>query len=401
MTISGATARILVDAPKSWILDPTATDADYAGLAQRAELLSSLIATPAVQDLIARRMGVSTDQIVTRSRITANVTAVLREPDLEQRATHILYAQRPYRLDMQADPNLPILNIYSQAPSTAEAVKLADAAVAAVKEHVERIEANERISKHGRAVVHSLGQARGAVINGGTTPQIAVLTFLAIFGISCFVMLLATRARRGWAKARADSVLDAPRTRSLYVAPARPVAGGAWPHTTRVLPWMVAAVHGVLWLVPFNTIRVDGVASVRPQVRSVAVCRSSSRSGCSRWPSAARPRRASGRRGSTPAIAAFLSVACIGVRAQRPRAQPDARVRPREQEDLPAGLLCPVLHDRRQCRPARGGAGVPEVHAGPRRHLRARDHLGVPLPLQRLLRPLRQAAPGDLPGRGR
>src|ERR1700761_8667935 len=27
-----------------------------------------------------------------------------------------------------------------------------------------------------------------------------------------------------------------------------------WPHTTRVLPWMLAGFIAVLWLVPFNTI---------------------------------------------------------------------------------------------------------------------------------------------------
>jgi hypothetical protein len=53
-----------------------------------------------------------------------------------------------------------------------------------------------------------------------------------------------------------------PDTRSLdTAAPARPAAGPRreapsdnWPHTTRILPWLVAAFIAMLWLVPFNTI---------------------------------------------------------------------------------------------------------------------------------------------------
>jgi hypothetical protein len=31
-------------------------------------------------------------------------------------------------------------------------------------------------------------------------------------------------------------------------------AGGDWPHTTRVMPWLIAAFMAMLWLVPFNSI---------------------------------------------------------------------------------------------------------------------------------------------------
>ncbi|MDX6720089.1 MAG: hypothetical protein QOJ63_2343, partial [Solirubrobacteraceae bacterium] len=34
-------------------------------------------------------------------------------------------------------------------------------------------------------------------------------------------------------------------------------AAGAWPRTTRVLPWMIAAMMGVVWLVPFNVIQLS------------------------------------------------------------------------------------------------------------------------------------------------
>ena len=32
--------------------------------------------------------------------------------------------------------------------------------------------------------------------------------------------------------------------------------GGDWPHTTRVLPWMIAGFIVMLWLVPFNSVEL-------------------------------------------------------------------------------------------------------------------------------------------------
>ncbi len=33
-------------------------------------------------------------------------------------------------------------------------------------------------------------------------------------------------------------------------------AGGDWPRTTRVMPWMIAGFLVILWLVPFNVIQL-------------------------------------------------------------------------------------------------------------------------------------------------
>jgi hypothetical protein len=255
MTIGGATTHVMVDAPQSRILDRNATIADYDGLSKRAELLGDLLATPPDTAVVAQLAGVPADQISSVSRVTANVTAIMREPDLEQRANQILHAKQRYKLEMQADPNLPLLNIYAQAPSGPEAVRLADAAVQALQQQLRTQAQADGASELNRVRIEQLGHARGGVINGGTKPQIAILTFLVVFALGCFVLLMAQRVVRGWrqaARARAGELPEAP-------GPAPPpdsAAGGMWPHTTRVLPWMLAMFLIVLWLVPFNTIQL-------------------------------------------------------------------------------------------------------------------------------------------------
>ena len=48
----------------------------------------------------------------------------------------------------------------------------------------------------------------------------------------------------------------AERLRSTACRAPRATRLGDWPRTTRVLPWMLAAMMAVVWLVPFNTIQL-------------------------------------------------------------------------------------------------------------------------------------------------
>ena len=247
--VGGAATHVLLDGQRSWILDPMASNTDFIGLAARAELLGNLIASPPVLERVGRRIGVPPSQIAAVSRTTANVTAVMREPDSEQRANQIVASRKRYRLETQADPARPILNVYAQAPSAAAAERLADAAVAELRAYVASRSASAA-SNHRPLKLEQLGRARGGVINGGTSAQIAVLTFATVFGLCLALLMLLPRIRRGWLESANP---PARRLRALAVS----IGGDDWPRTTRVLPWMVAAFLALLWLLPFNTIQLS------------------------------------------------------------------------------------------------------------------------------------------------
>lgn len=254
--IAGATTHVLVDADKSFILDRKAGGTDFTSLEWRAELYGSIIATPPVRALISRQTGIPADQIATTPRLTAGVPDGLRDPDNEQRSEQIRNAGLRYRLDMQPDPLRPILHIYSQAPTPAEAMRLADASVTALHEYLDERTAGDEIKPGLRASLTQLGPARGRDINARTTPQIYVLTFLVAFA-ACMALLSGGAAiRRGWIAYR-DGV-PPPRRRS-QPDPRWSVDASEdlWPHTTRLLPWSIAGFMVILWLVPFNTIELS------------------------------------------------------------------------------------------------------------------------------------------------
>jgi hypothetical protein len=286
MQIGAAATHVLLDAPTSLVVDQT-RNANFDSLVNRATLYGELVDTLPVREIIGRRIGVAPDRIAGTTRLTSEVQREMREPDLERRANQILNSTQPYRLEIQADPGAPVINIYAQAPSAGAAEQLADAAAAGLKEYLKTTALRTGADPGQQVTLEQLGRARGGVINAKTVPEIVALTFLVAFGISLALLLGGASVRRGWiaagsgetsATVGSDATHQVPRARSpasvfdtratsarvrrrTARSPRETVrsivnAGGDWPRTTRVMPWMIAGFLVILWLVPFNVIQL-------------------------------------------------------------------------------------------------------------------------------------------------
>ena len=320
LTVAAATARIAVDLPKTLVNDPLATEAEFQNVQRRAILIANLMTGDAAMEQIARRAGVPAGDIAATTRVMIDVQPAMLEPDSERRAAQLADAQLPYQLEVRPDPFRPKLSVYAQAPSVDEAARLANAAMPGVQAYLDALVREQGADPAKQVRLEQLGTAHGTVLNGGTVMMIAGLTFLLAFAGLCLAALGVARLRRGWApgevdveetpsdvaepaawvtplpRARAAQLAEVPRasaSRSALVAsggglvPARmlgaesaialpgrlaPVTmlrreagprasafaakAGDWPHTTRVLPWLVAAFLVVVWLVPFNEIQL-------------------------------------------------------------------------------------------------------------------------------------------------
>ena len=120
------------------------------------------------------------------------------EPDNERRAAGILGEQASYRIEAQAEPNLPVLGIYAEAPTAAEATSLADTAVEALNVYLR--DQGRKEGTPATAVVHltQLGAARGGPVDATAPWKIAALTFAVVFGACCGLAALIAAVRRGW-----------------------------------------------------------------------------------------------------------------------------------------------------------------------------------------------------------
>ena len=251
LQVANALVHVLIDEPSRSIVERKALRQHYDGLTKRAELLGRVMVSPPVLDRIARVSRLPRDQLAGTGRTTAFVPITLTDPDSERRASEFHDAEFPYRIEVQSRPVTPIIDVYTQAPTTAEAERLADAALVGLKQHLDERSDAAGVPRSEQSVMRQLGDARGGVVNGGTAPTIAVLTFITVFPLTAgaFLGLLWLRRRRdGAAPVRADVP--------------EPEPGDDWPHTTRLLPWLLAGFIAILWLVPFNSIQLGGASPI-------------------------------------------------------------------------------------------------------------------------------------------
>lgn len=272
LDVAAASSRVSIDLPRPLVVDALAKDGDYQTLYKRTALLGSLVSSAPVLSYIARRARLDPSRIAATTQITTGVQAAFTEPDSERRAARIAEAAKPYQLEVQPSQSLPVLDVYAQAPSVDEAVRLANAVVPATTEYLAQLARRERLDPARQVHLDQFGPAHGAIVNGGTRVQIAGLTFLFVFVTTCLLALAAARLRRGHgaptglATAREVVTRRAPpaggpaaarmwRERDPAAA-SRSVMNraGDWPRTARVLPWMVAVLIAVVFLVPFNEI---------------------------------------------------------------------------------------------------------------------------------------------------
>ena len=258
LQVGTAVTHALVDAPSpektGTTIDRLSSYNDLAALAQRATGLAKLMAAPEVVERTARRLGVDPADISAESAITSSVPRLLVEPDSERRAVEIFKSTDPYRLEIQARPDLPVVDIYAQAPSADEARRLADVSIQAFNSYLRASGKRRAIPSADRVRLTQLDTARGGAIDGAAAMTIAGVTFLVVFGVCCGLFALFGAVRRGWRRPSGPpGSASRPSEGPLEADP----RGDAWPRTTRPLPWMIAGFIGLLFLVPFNGVALD------------------------------------------------------------------------------------------------------------------------------------------------
>jgi hypothetical protein len=295
LTVAGATTRIAVDLPKGLVGDSLATDVEFQDVQRRAILIANLMTSDRAVEEMARRAAIPADDIAATTRVMIDVQPVMLEPDSERRAAQLADAKRPYQLEVRPDPFRPKLSVYAQAPSVAEAVRLANAALPGVQAYLEGLVRAQGADPERQVRLEQLGTARGAVLNGGTSIMIAGLTFLLAFVGLCLAALGVWRLRSAAAsggdveapeeEAAASEPLELP----SWVTPlpqARAAAAGDMPAAAMVRPALVAS--GGRALVPPGVFRANPAIALPGRLASVtalrrdAVSRAASKAGD--WP---------------------------------------------------------------------------------------------------------------------
>jgi hypothetical protein len=197
-----ASTEILVDTHDSSFADIAN---DITPLATRAGVFARFLQSPAALTLLADDTNLPVYALDVRGPVDSNLPVQDQQPTAERRSSEIIGEDRVYRLRLENNPILPLISVFAQAPSQAEAVRLANAAPRALRTYVKRIQAAQNTPPVRKVDIRQLGLAQGGVVNKGADVQIAALVFLAVFGGWCILLIPAQTIARGWRDTGADS----------------------------------------------------------------------------------------------------------------------------------------------------------------------------------------------------
>ena len=204
---SAASTQVLVDSNTS-VLGNVAQSTE--ALSARAQVYANFMASPAILEIVGRQVGLSGDQIYAAGPVNAAEPRVEQEPTALKRNMQLTGESKPYRLNYEAQGNLPTITIYSQAPSTSQAVALANGAASALQTYVANVESGGGVPKGSRIVIRRLAPATGGVVDASISKTLAVIVFVVVLLLWCALMLYGTRFRNTWRESAAlqDAAAD-------------------------------------------------------------------------------------------------------------------------------------------------------------------------------------------------
>lgn len=193
-----AVSHLLIDTPRSILLDLRQDTYAIASLTNRAVVLGNVIASTSVEAQIAQRAGVPVGLLRIQAPLTPHESSIQVDPQNARHVSDLVKSNNQYRIQINANPEVPILDIYAQAPTAASAAALANAAVDELKAHVAGLATTQRTPAISQIRLMQLGRATGVVINPGVQYQVALLAFLLTFLASCATVAFIARVRAGW-----------------------------------------------------------------------------------------------------------------------------------------------------------------------------------------------------------
>lgn len=236
--VGRATARILVDTPRSQVVEVAPEGSDSLGV--RANLLASLMVDGIVKTAIAKHANLPPEKLVVVSD-----AAIAAEP-IETKPKPTDYVLTTRVVTNTGGDELPIIEVEAQAPDRAAASALGRAAVDGLRDYLDTKAATQQIPNADRLQVTGLGAPQAATVVRGRGPLLGVFVMIVVLGLGCGLILLFSAGRRGFREATERDRRDreggeatapvtpapappAPAPASAEVAAPRPVAVPARP----------------------------------------------------------------------------------------------------------------------------------------------------------------------------
>jgi hypothetical protein len=198
LEMATAYTQLVVDTPHSVVMDLRQGTFDLGPLKNRAVLIGTLMASAPVRAYIARHAGIPIERLHVAAPRTPEQPRPVDRTGSKRGPSDLLKSTDQYRLEIQANPSVPLLNITTQAPTAKVAEQLANAAVTGLGDYMRQLATTEKTPRNMRVEIRQLGAAEGTVINRGIQYQVVGAVFILVLALSSAVTILLARVRRGW-----------------------------------------------------------------------------------------------------------------------------------------------------------------------------------------------------------
>jgi hypothetical protein len=196
-----ATTHVVIDTPKSSVLDLHQNSYNFDAMTQRAIVVGNVMANGTVRESIARKAHVPADRLQITAPFTRTQPRAVTTTN-RKRPRDILESTDQYRVNIQANPTVPMLDVYALAPNVKDAETLANAAVDGLGKYLADLGVTQQIPNQNQLRLLQLGRASGTVINKGVDLQVVFLVFIVTFSLACATTIFVARVRQGLRVAR-------------------------------------------------------------------------------------------------------------------------------------------------------------------------------------------------------
>jgi hypothetical protein len=197
LQVSAASSQILVDSPKSTLVNGGSTDI-FNALATRAKIYGEYLSSLEARRQIAAVVGIPPQTISTAGPFSPETGKYSYESQpAGERASELLKEGAVNRLVFTAQEGVPILSVSSQAPTTDRAIALASASFKVLTRYVDSLEADDKPVSQG-VTLRELGSPQGGTLGGSNGMILMALAFLAVAGLGCAAILIVPGFARRW-----------------------------------------------------------------------------------------------------------------------------------------------------------------------------------------------------------
>ena len=158
----------------------------------RAVVYARLMTSPEALDYIGKAAGVDGSLIAADGPAEIGVPQATHSPSAVVNGKQVT-PQAQYSLRFDQNPVLPTVDVYAQAPTTKQAIALANGAVAGFARYLGVIESQGNVPGGSRVEVRQLGGATGGVVDPGTSKKVALLVFIIVMALWCCLLLYVSR----------------------------------------------------------------------------------------------------------------------------------------------------------------------------------------------------------------